>query len=56
MYKICNNYIKAKIKNLEYSLEFQKYDVNEKKKEKKQRKNERRKTNKNKVAKIIKKI
>ena len=47
-------YIKAKIKNLEQSLEFQKYDVKEKKKEKKERKNEQRKTNK--LAKNIKKI
>ena len=54
MYKIDNIYHKAKIKNLEQSLEFQKYDVKEKKKEKKERKNEQRKTNK--VAKIIKKI
>ena len=35
-------------------MEFQKYDVKEKKKEKKERKNEQRKTNK--VAIIIKKI
>ena len=35
-------------------MEFQKYDVKEKKKEKKETKNEQRKTNK--VAKIIKKI
>ena len=34
MYKIDNIYQKAKIKNLEQSLEFQKYNVNEKKKEK----------------------
>ena len=54
MYKIDNKYQKAKIKNLEQSLEFQKYDVKEKKKEKKERKNEQIKTNK--VAKIIKKI
>ena len=39
-----NKYIKAKIKNLEQSLEFQKCDVNEKKKEKK----EKKRTNKNK--------
>ena len=45
MYKIENIYQKAKIKNLEQSLEFQKYDVKEKKKEKKERKNEQRKTN-----------
>ena len=38
MYKI------DKIKNPEQSLEFQKCDVNEKKKEKKERKNEQRKT------------
>ena len=35
-------------------MEFQKYDVKEKKKEKKERKNEQRKTNK--VAKLIKKL
>ena len=44
-----NKYIKAKIKNLQQTLEFQKYNVKEKKKEKKERK-------KKKVAKIIKKI
>ena len=42
-YKIDNKYQKAKIKNLEQSLEFQKYNVKEKKK-------------KNKVTKIIKNI
>ena len=36
MYKIDNKYQKAKIKNLEQSLEFQKYNVKEKKKKKKQ--------------------
>ena len=40
-YKIDNKYQKAKIKNLEQSLEFQKYNVKEKKK-------------KNKVTKVIK--
>ena len=54
MYKIDNIYQKAKIKNLEQSLEFQKYNVKEKKKEKKERKNEQRKPNK--LAKIIKKL
>ena len=54
MYKIDNIYQKAKIKNLEQSLEFQKYDVKENKKEKKERKNEQRKTYK--VAKILKKL
>ena len=34
MYKIDNIYQKAKIKNLEQSLEFQKYNVEEKKKKK----------------------
>ena len=34
-YKIDNIYQKAKIKNLEQSLEFQKYNVKEKKKKKK---------------------
>ena len=38
MYKIDNIYQKAKIKNLEQSLEFQKYNVKEKKKKKKERK------------------
>ena len=45
MYKIDNIYQKAKIKKLEQSLEFQKYDVKEKKKEKKERK---KRTKKNK--------
>ena len=44
-YKIDNKYQKAKIKNLEQSLEFQKYNVKEK--------NEKKK---NKVKKIIKYI
>ena len=35
MYKIDNIYQKAKIKKLEQSLEFQKYNVKEKKKKKK---------------------
>ena len=35
-YKIDNKYQKAKIKNLEQSLEFQKSNVKEKKKKKKQ--------------------
>ena len=35
MYKINNKYQKTKIKNLEQSLEFQKYNVKEKKKKKK---------------------
>ena len=34
-YKIDNKYQRAKIKNLEQSLEFQKYNVKEKKKKKK---------------------
>ena len=34
-YKIDNIYQKAKIKNLEQSLEYQKYNVKEKKEEKK---------------------
>jgi len=37
-HKIDNKYQKAKIKNLEYSLEFQKYNVKEKKKKKKRSK------------------
>ena len=35
MYKIDSKYKKAKIKNLDYSLEFQKYNVKEKKEKKK---------------------
>ena len=54
MYKIDNIYQKAKIKNIEQSLEFQKYNIKEKKKEKKERKNEQRKTHK--VTKILKKL
>ena len=50
-YKIDNKYQKTKIKNLEQSLEFQKYNVKEK-----TMKNKEKKTNKNKVTKIIKKI
>ena len=38
MYKIDNKYQKAKIKNLEQSLEFQKYNIKEKKKKKKSHK------------------
>ena len=52
--KLITNTKKQKLKNLEQSLEFQKYNVKEKKKEKKERKNKQ--TNKNKVTKIIKKI
>ena len=37
MYKIYNNYQKAKIKNLEYRLGFQKYNIKEKKKKKSQK-------------------
>ena len=37
-YKIDNKYQKAKIKNLEQSLEFQKYTVKEKKRNKKKKK------------------
>ena len=45
-YKFDNKYQKAKIKNIEQRLEFQKYNVKEKK----------RKKEKKKVTKIIKKI
>ena len=51
--QIYNKYQKAKIKNLEQSLEFQKYNV--KKKRRRKRKREK-KANKNKVSKIMKKI
>ena len=44
-YKIDNKYQKAKIKNLEQSLEFQKYNVKEKRK-----KNKEKKKNKNKQS------
>ena len=46
MYKIDYKYQKAKVKNLEQSLEFQKYNVKEKKKKKK----ENKQTNKNKQS------
>ena len=38
MYKIDNIYQKVKIKNLEQSLEFKKYNVKENKKKKKEKK------------------
>ena len=40
MYQVDNEYQKAKIKNLEYLLDFQKYNIKEKKKkmEKKEKK------------------
>ena len=41
-YKIDNKYQKAKIKNLEQSLEFQKYKFKEKKKKKRKRKRKRK--------------
>ena len=44
-YKIDNIYQKAKIKNLEQSLEFQKYNVKEKKKKKKTKQNKTRSKN-----------
>ena len=50
--KLITNTKKQKLKNLEQSLEFQKYNVEEKKKKKK----EKKKTKTNKVTKIIKKI
>ena len=53
--KIDNKYQKAKVKNLEQSLEFQKYNVKEKK-DKKESKKKKTKTKTNNVAKIIKKI
>ena len=34
MYKIDNKYQKAKIQNLEYSLDFQNFNIKEKKKKK----------------------
>ena len=37
MYKIDNKYQKAKIKNLEYRLDFQKYNIKEKKNKKKKK-------------------
>ena len=37
MYKIDNKYQKAKIKNLEQSLGFQKYNIKEKKEKKKKK-------------------
>ena len=55
-YKIDNKYQKAKIKNLEWSLEFKKYNVKEKKKKKKEKRKKNKQTNTNNVTKIIKKI
>ena len=37
MYKIDQKYQKAKIKNLEYRLDFQKYNIKEKKKKEKEK-------------------
>ena len=45
MYKIDNKYQKAKIKNLEQRLDFQKYNIKEKKK-KKRKKRKKKQTNK----------
>ena len=45
MYKIDNKYQKAKIKNLEYRLDFQKYNIKEKKKKKKKKSQELLKNN-----------
>ena len=42
-YKIDNKYQKAKIKNLEQSLEFQKHNVKEKKKKKERKKEKKQK-------------
>ena len=50
MYKIDNMYQKAKIKNLEQRLDFQKYNIKEKKKKKKTK----NKTKNNKATRIIK--
>ena len=46
MYKIDNIYQKAKFKNLEQSLEFQKYNLKKKKKKKKERKKKKTKSQK----------
>ena len=57
MYKIDNKYQKAKIKNLKYKLDFQKYNIKEKKKRKKRKKkqtNKQNKQKKNKATRIIK--
>ena len=40
MYKIDNKYQKAKIKNLEYRLDFQKYNIKEKKNKKEKKSHE----------------
>ena len=53
MYKIDNKYQKAKIKNLEQRLDFQKYNIKEKKKKNKIQKTKQNK--KNKATRIIKK-
>ena len=46
MYKIDNKYQKAKIKNLEYRLDFQKYNIEENKKEKRKKKEKTKTKNK----------
>ena len=51
MYKIDNKYQKAKIKNLKYKLDFQKYNIKEKKKKREKRKKKQiNKTNKKKQS------
>ena len=46
MYKIDNKNQKAKIKNLEQRLDFQKYNIKEKKQKEKRKKKERKKERK----------
>ena len=52
MYKIDNKYQKARIKNLEQRLDFQKYNIKEKKQKEKIKKKKKRKK---KATRIIKK-
>ena len=46
MYKIDNKNLRAKIKNLEWRLDFQKYNIKEKKQKEKRRKKIRKKEKK----------
>ena len=51
MYKIDNKNLRAKIKNLEQRLDFQKYNIKEKKQKEKGRKKKKRKKKKTKTKK-----
>ena len=56
MYKIDNKNQKAKVKNLEERLDFQKYNIKEKKQKEKRKKKKIRKKRKKKATRIISKL